>query len=94
MAAGVTLARRVAVAVAVGVALALEVASALEVALALEAALALEVGLAVDELRPVLPDEGDGVRDAPVEAVLVVPFGRGVKTRAPLRKAIRRRCRR
>ena len=40
----------------------------------------LSVGLAVAELRPVLPDEGEGVRDAPPEAVLVVTPGVGVKT--------------
>ena len=42
--------------------------------------MAVAVGLAVAELRPVLPDDGEGVRDAPPEAVLVVTPGVGVKT--------------
>jgi hypothetical protein len=79
VAAGVVVARRVgvvvAVALSVGVALAVGVAFALDVALAVD----LSVGLAVAELWPELPDEGDGVRDAPPEAVLVVACGVGVK---------------
>jgi hypothetical protein len=55
------------------------------VALPVEVALALDVGvpvpLAVAELAPVPPDEGEGVRTAPPEAVLlVVTCGLGVKT--------------
>jgi hypothetical protein len=74
---GVAVGRRVGVVVtvarAVGVALAVDDALALEVG--------VSVGLAVAELLPVLPpDEGEGVRDAPAEAVLVVTPGVGVKT--------------
>jgi hypothetical protein len=71
----VVVARRVGVVVAV--ALAVGVAFALDVALAVD--VGLSVGLVVAELRPELPDEGDGVRDAPPEPVLVVACGVGVK---------------
>ena len=74
-------ARRVVVPLAVVVALAVGLAVA--VALPVEVALALDVAvdLAVADLVPVLPDEGEGVRDVPPEAVLlVVTRGLGVET--------------
>ena len=87
MAFGVAVGRRVGVAVAVGrlVGVAVAVGLAVVVALPVEVALALDVGvsvgLAVAELLPVPPDEGEGVRTAPPEAVLlVVTCGLGVKT--------------
>jgi hypothetical protein len=70
----------VTVARAVGVALAVGVARPVDDALTVDDALAVAVGRAVAELRPVLPDDGEGVRDAPPEAVLVVTPGVGVKT--------------
>jgi hypothetical protein len=56
------------------------VAVAVDVAVTVDVALALDEGLSVAELLPVLPDEGEGVRPAPPEAVLVVTCGLGVKT--------------
>jgi hypothetical protein len=55
-------------------------AVAVRVAVAVAVALALDVGLSVAELLPVLPDDGEGVRLAPSEAVPVVTCGLGVKT--------------
>jgi hypothetical protein len=73
----------VAVAREVGVALAVDVALALEVDLAVDVALALDVGLSVGvalaEVLPDVPDEGEGVLDAPSEAELET-VGLGVKT--------------
>jgi hypothetical protein len=75
----VALAVGVAVAVARAVGVAVAVARAVGVSLALEVAFALDVGLPVGlaaaELAPVPPDEGEGVRDVPPEAVPVVACG-------------------
>ena len=83
----VAVGRLVGVALAVGrlVGVAVAVGLAVAVALPVEVALALDVGvpvaLAVAELLPVPPDEGEGVRTAPPEAVLlVVTCGLDVKT--------------
>jgi len=77
---GLALDAAVAVDVAPGldVALALDAAVAVDVALALDAAVALEVGLSV--AGPLLPDDGEGVRAAPPEAVPVETCGLGVET--------------
>jgi hypothetical protein len=64
----------------VGAAVAVRVGVAVRVAVAVDVALALDVGLSVAELLPVLPDDGEGVRLAPSEAVPVVTCGLGVKT--------------
>ena len=73
----VALGRLVGVAVAVGLVVA--VALPVDVGLALDVGVSL--GLPVAELLPVPPDEGDGVRTVPPEAVLlVVTCGLGVKT--------------
>jgi hypothetical protein len=85
---GVAVAVAVAVARWVGevvvVGLVVAVAREAGVALPVDVALALDVGLSVGvalaELLPAVPDEGDGVLDAPPEAVLPETSGVGVKT--------------
>jgi hypothetical protein len=79
---GVGVAFAVADGVAVGrwLGVVVAVALAVDVAVPVDVALALDVGLSVAELLPVLPDDGEGVRPAPPEAVLVVTCGLGVNT--------------
>jgi hypothetical protein len=61
----------------VGAAVAVAVARTVGAAVPVDVALALDVDLSVAELPPVLPDDGEGVRPAPPEAVLVATCGLG-----------------
>jgi hypothetical protein len=64
----------------VGAAVAVDVAVAVGVAVPVDVAVVLDVGFSVAELLPVPPDDGEGVRLAPPEAVVLVTCGLGVET--------------